>query len=136
MLALDTNVILRYLVGDDAKQQQLAFELIDAYSGQTGSLLLNNIVLCELVWVLQSGYQYSEEQIADLLHNLLLVPELVFENYELIADSILTYKDQGGDLADILISKTNQYLGATHTISFDKVASSKTLFTYAEDKKS
>lgn len=71
MIGLDTNVLVRYVVHDEARQAALTTRLIEhpldaaAHPGFIGS-----IVLCEFVWVLESSYDYSREQIAETLQQL------------------------------------------------------------------
>jgi len=58
MIALDTNILVRYLTQDDEQQWQQAVTLIQ----ENQPCFIANIVVCELVWVLRRGnYGFSKE---------------------------------------------------------------------------
>ena len=59
MIALDTNVLVRFLVADDEEQNQRATELIEAAIQKEDALYISDIVLVETVWVLSRSYQSS-----------------------------------------------------------------------------
>lgn len=46
MIRIDTNILIRYLIGDDKVQSITAIELIERYFGQKNSIFINNIVIC------------------------------------------------------------------------------------------
>ena len=57
MIALDTNVLVRFLVADDEEQNRRATELIKATIQKDNALYVSDIVLVETVWVLSRSYQ-------------------------------------------------------------------------------
>ena len=67
MIGIDTNVLVRYLAQEDARQTAAANAFIENTldAGQPG--YVNRVVLCELVWVLESAYGYTRTQIAEAL---------------------------------------------------------------------
>ncbi|HCU26139.1 MAG TPA: hypothetical protein DF383_14080, partial [Deltaproteobacteria bacterium] len=67
MIAIDTNVLIRYLVQDHLQQAKKAAQLIEQLETTRSLAFLSDIVLCEVVWVLQSCYQESRERIAEIL---------------------------------------------------------------------
>ena len=121
MIAVDTNVLVRYITNDDEEQSILATNLLEKYSGKEKSIFINNVVLCELVWVLSSGYKYKKVEIVRTLKLFLSSIELAFENYELTFLAITEYENTAGDFSDILIGLINNHKGY-HTYSFDKQA--------------
>lgn len=121
MIAIDTNVLIRYITNDDEEQYILATNLLEKYSGKEKSIFINNIVLCELVWVLSSGYKYKKVEIVRTLKLFLSSIELAFENYELTFLAVTEYENTAGDFSDILIGLINNYKGY-QTYSFDKQA--------------
>ena len=77
MIAIDTNVLLRYLLQDDEKQANKASKLI------LGSqpVLVTDVVLTEAIWTLKGKrYNLSKEQIIDVIHALFAEPNLTFED--------------------------------------------------------
>lgn len=119
MIALDTNILARFITCDDEIQSALSKKLILAYKGKAQSIYINNIVLCELCWLLKSGYKYSRQQISTVLQMLLDIEEFSFSNRDLILEATLLYKNKKGDFADYLIYAINYHEGYEYTYSFD-----------------
>jgi predicted nucleic-acid-binding protein len=57
MIGVDTNVLVRYIVGDDPKQSKLAITFLEKTCSKENPGFVNLIVLCELVWVLRGAYK-------------------------------------------------------------------------------
>ncbi|WP_076537267.1 PIN domain-containing protein [Shewanella sp. UCD-KL21] len=77
MIAIDTNVLLRYLLQDDEKQASKASKLILG----TQPVLVTDVVLTETIWTLKGKrYNLSKEQIIDVVHALFAEPKLTFED--------------------------------------------------------
>ena len=128
MIGIDTNILIHYLTGDDKVQSIKAIELIEKYSGKENSIFINNIVICELVWVLEKGYKYSKEQIILVLKEIFSTVEFSFKNQQVLWLSVLEYENYKTDFPDILIGKLNIFNGCNYTVTFDKVASELTIF--------
>jgi predicted nucleic-acid-binding protein len=122
MIAVDTNILVRYITNDDKEQSILAAQLLDSHAGQERSIFINNIVLCELIWVLAKGYKYKKEQIIKTIKLLLSSIEFEFENHELAFLAVIEYETAEADFSDILIGLINQSIGCKATYSFDKNA--------------
>ena len=117
MKAIDTNILVRYVIADDMAQFRLALKFIE--SGEPK--LLNPIVLVELAWVLKSVYQLSRYDIVKLLIEIGDCGFFVYKKPKIIADAINDLS-QNHDLADALLMRLNQEDGATETYTFDKKA--------------
>lgn len=94
MLAVDTNVIVRYLTDDDGAQSRIARRLID-----DNPIRLLPTVLLETEWVLRSVYAFSRERIHAGLTAFIGLRNISIEHPERIA-SALNWFGQGMDLAD------------------------------------
>ena len=121
MIAVDTNILVRYITNDDKEQALLATTLLDSYIGKEKSIFIN-IVLCELVWVLVRGYKYQKEDIIKTLKLLLSSIEFEFENHELAFLAVIEYEKAEADFSDILIGLLNHYRNCSVTYSFDQKA--------------
>jgi predicted nucleic-acid-binding protein len=132
MIGIDTNVLVRYLTQDDAKQALLASKLIQSYTGKVGVIFINNIVFCELIWVLESGYKYSKAQIASAIRNILCCKEFCFEYLDILWIALALYENENADFSDALISELNKRKGCQHTYSFDKSGINMGLFKSLE----
>lgn len=120
MKGLDTNILVRYFVQDDPVQGEKATQFIEKTVAEGETCFINNIVLCELVWVLESAYEYSKEEIADLLEKLLRTSMFNFESKDAAWWSLREYKKSKADFSDCLISRQNKTHGCGETVSFDK----------------
>jgi len=119
MKAVDTNVLVRYLVQDDPRQGRRAGAFIEAAGPDAEQILIGNIVLCELVWVLESAYGYKKAEIADTLEKLLQVAAFRFENKDIVRAALGEYRVAAPDFADCLIGRIHRWLGCETTVTFD-----------------
>jgi predicted nucleic-acid-binding protein len=122
MIAVDTNVLIRYITSEDEEQSIIATKLLDSYIGKEKAIFINNIVLCELIWVLVKGYKYQKEQIIKTLKLLLSSVEFEFENHELAFLALIEYEKAEADFSDILTGLINHYKNCSATYSFDQNA--------------
>jgi len=129
MVGIDTNVLVRFVVQDDEKQAKIASELIEHHCSATEPALISLIVLCEFVWVLSSSYEYTREEIASALKQILVTECFEVAKHDLAWSAILDYAVGNGDYADCLIAGINEINGAETTFTFDRQASSNKRFT-------
>jgi len=122
MKTLDTNVLVRYLVQDDATQAKAATSYIMKYCTRDQPAFINRIVLCEMVWVLESAYGYEKGQIAGVIERMLQTNQLTIENSEAVWQALALYKTVNADFSDALIGKLNKAEGYSKTATFDKKA--------------
>ena len=97
MIAVDTNVLVRYLTNDDADQARKAAKLLAG----ADAILVPHTVLLELAWVLRSVYDLSPRTIHMAMLRVLGLPNVHIENAERIAQALSCY-EQGMDFADAL----------------------------------
>jgi predicted nucleic-acid-binding protein len=119
MKGLDTNVLVRYLVKDDERQAEKAAAYIRKVAVSGESCFINHIVLCELVWVLESAYGYEKNEIADVLDKMLMTRQFEIEAKDIVRQSIHDYRHGKGDLSDYLIGRSNHIKGCDVTATFD-----------------
>ena len=117
MEAIDTNVLVRYITGDDEAQLEQAAMLIESDEPK----LVNPIVLVELSWVLSSVYNLSRDVIADTLKDIGSCGYLIYKRPRPVKAAIEAYI-KGYGLADALILHINAEDGAAVTYTFDKKA--------------
>lgn len=122
MLALDTNVLVRFLVRDDRAQFEQAQKLIKRESRDGDAVLISLLVLLETEWVLRSRYGLPKSDILATFSGLLDSVELHFEDEHAIEEALFTWKDSSADFADCLIGARHRTLGCRATASFDAKA--------------
>jgi predicted nucleic acid-binding protein len=96
MLAVDTNVVVRYLTADDTAQFARAVAVIeetDTFIGLT--------VLLETEWVLRSVYRYGPARIVEALRGLAGLPRVTVAESSLVGIA-LEWVEHGLDFADAL----------------------------------
>ena len=132
MIGIDTNILVRYFTQDNLEQAQIVEEIIDSYATSPNSLFINNIVMCELIWVLERGYKYSKEAISVVIKQMLSTEEFVFENQELLWLALNQYNQNKLDFSDALIGEINKEFGCSETLTFDQAAIKANNFKLAE----
>jgi predicted nucleic-acid-binding protein len=125
MIGLDTNILVRILVKDDEEQANLVINFIKKNRSQ---LVVNSIVFCELIWVLESCYDYSKQDIIDCLVQVLKTKQFLIPEKEIIRQSLDLYKKTKIDFSDALIAYKNKLENCNYTITFDKQAAKADLY--------
>jgi predicted nucleic-acid-binding protein len=96
MIAIDTNLIVRYLTGDDPSQSAQARKLIDGED-----VFVPVTVLLETEWVLRGVYGNTVPQVAGALRSFAGLPHVTVEDARLAAQA-LDWMEAGMDFADAL----------------------------------
>lgn len=96
MRSVDTNVVLRFMLGDDEGQSRTAEEIF------LGPCYIPLTVLIETGWVLAYSYARSRTQIADGLLALIDQPKVSLENENVVRWALVRYRDDNADLADMI----------------------------------
>ena len=122
MLALDTNVLIRYLVRDDAPQYRRARRLIIRELMKGEPVLVSLLVLLETEWVLRTRYELGKTERLMTISALLDTADLTFEDEACTEQALYSWKDSSADFADCLIEARNRRLGCKATATFDAKA--------------
>ena len=121
MIGLDTNVLVRYVAQDDAKQSPKATRLIESLSVDApGYVSIVSVV--ELVWVLTGCYALTKGEICEVLETLLRTKEIVVAHTDTLWKAIRLFKGGKADFADCLIERSANEAGCSHTTTFDRDA--------------
>ena len=121
MTGLDTNVIVRFLMKDDADQAALATKAFAEFTDAAPGFVCRE-VLVELVWVLQKIYRLPRTDIADAVEGLLGAREIVVEVADHVAVAVDRMRKGGPGFADQMIALAGQGAGCEATITFDRKA--------------
>ena len=119
MRGVDTNVLVRFLVGDDPGQASRAASLFTRATAEGERLFVAQIVVCELVWVLGYAYDKSRSEIAAGLETLMRARQLTFEDVDQLRAAVERFAAGDGDLADWLIWERSRAAGAERVVTFD-----------------
>jgi len=121
VIALDTNVIVRFLVQDDAEQARLASGIFEGLT-ESDQGFVSREVLVELVWVLERAYAYSRGEIAMAIDGLLSSTEILIEAADDVGPAIERYRNDGVGFADLMIAAAARRAGAADLVTFDRKA--------------
>ncbi|OGG34897.1 hypothetical protein A3G68_04460 [Candidatus Gottesmanbacteria bacterium RIFCSPLOWO2_12_FULL_42_10] len=116
--AVDTNIILRYLVGDDKLQQQKAQTIFQKAKDGKISLVIKPLIVAEACFVLESFYQRGREEIADAFEVFLSQKWLKVEEMETLLALWDWYKKNFHFVDSYLLSWAK--LNAGKIVTFDK----------------
>ena len=119
MIALDTNVLIRYLVRDDERQAEAARALLQGLTQQRPGFICREVVL-EVVWVLERAYGFARAQIAEVMLGLIATDSLVVETTEDVARAAIRYGRGGADFSDLMILAAAERVGSRPLYTFDR----------------
>jgi len=119
MVALDTNVLLRYLLDDHEAQSRSAKILISSLNS-TNKAFIGREVLLEVIWVLNRIYKVGRLELSKILFHILNSSEFIVEDAESLEEALGLFQNSQGDLSDLLILSHARQLGALPLVTFDK----------------
>ena len=122
MASLDTNVLVRFLVRDDADQAAAATSLIRSAVRKGEPLFVPVTVLLELEWVLRSAFGFDKPAVLQALFGLLGSFELAFESEGAIEMALAQYGRSAADFSDCLLVALAQRANQSPLWTCDKAA--------------
>lgn len=120
MIALDTNVLVRFLVQDDEEQASAASHVIEAAIAENESVFICLPVLCELLWLLERVYRFPQKQIATVAAALIEDTAFLIERGSELAAALKRYHSSEPGLVDLLIGEISRAEGCRATFTFDQ----------------
>jgi predicted nucleic-acid-binding protein len=115
MRAVDTNVLVRLIARDDINQVRAAEEFVSK------GAWVSNLVLAETVWVLDSVYDLSREQIAAAVEMLLNHQDLTLQDGEVVVSALAHYRSRSAvDFSDCLVLEIARKAGHLPVGTFDR----------------
>lgn len=115
-VVVDTNVLVRAVVGDDAAQARVAARVLT----QAELVAVALPCLCEFVWILRKVYRLRTGDIAAAIRALLAADNVRMNRPAVEAG--LAMLEANGDFADGVIAYEGHWLGGEAFVSFDKQA--------------
>lgn len=101
---LDTNVILRYLIKDNEKMfQAVRLLFLKAEKGEL-FLYIHSITIAELVWTLESFYEYKKEEIVNVLTRFINAEGIEVSDKETVQNALILYLDANVDYIDAYLA--------------------------------
>ena len=119
MIAVDTNVLIRYITQDVPAQAAIADRLLDSLTND-GPGFVGREVAIEIVWVLERSYGFSRTQVAEVLKTLIGAENLIVESDEDVARATFLYEQSQGDFSDLVILMASERVGCESLYTFDR----------------
>ena len=121
MIGLDSNVLVRYIMQDDAKQSLKATRLVESLTIDAPGFV-SVISIVEFGWVLSSAYGLTREQLGQALEALLRTKEIVIDRADQVLRALRVFNATSADFVDCLIERSAAAAGCDRTMTFDQGA--------------
>lgn len=122
MIGVDTNILLRFALADDAKQTPAATSALVGDDRLGEPAIICAVALVEFVWTLTRQYRFSKSRVIEILDAFTQSPRIAYSDDALVCACIEQWRDGDADLPDYLIAASNMQAGASTTLTFDKKA--------------
>jgi predicted nucleic-acid-binding protein len=120
LIALDTDTVLRLLLGDDPAQSAAAQRLwLKARKDRT-PLFISDVVLVDIAWALESRLNLGRAEIADILDQIFATELVVVSSAATLDRALAAYRTGRAAFADYLIREHASLAGATEVVTFDR----------------
>lgn len=120
MIALDTNVLVRLLTRDDAKQAERVRLLFEEHIEEDEAFFVADVVLAELAWTLERTYKRTRTDIGQTMRSLADNVTLSFESREILREALLLFETGTVGFPDCMIVAKAHSAGCTSLVTFDK----------------
>ncbi|MDD2707120.1 MAG: type II toxin-antitoxin system VapC family toxin [Verrucomicrobiae bacterium] len=129
MIAIDTNILLRYVVQDDPQASGQATDLIRQTLARQENIFICTLVLVESVWVLRRVYKFSKPHLLTFIETLLAEPGFEVEDSRLAHQAMTQFRQGEADFSDYLIGQTAKHRSCSTTYTFDQGLKKSSAFT-------
>jgi predicted nucleic-acid-binding protein len=125
MIALDTNVLLRYLAQDDPAQSPRATEILERHLTARNPGFVSLVCILEIVWVLRSLYKRTRSEVAQHIEMILAADSLEVQNEQEVYQAVVALRSGAGSFEDALIGSIGIWRGCSATLTFDETAAKR-----------
>jgi predicted nucleic-acid-binding protein len=120
MIAADSNLVVRHLTHDDARQSFVVERIFQSGEARGEPVFLGHVVLCEVCWTLSSAYGFRKDAIVTALEALLADRTFLVQERAVVEQALARYRKGGAGFPDYLIGQIAKREGATVTMTFDR----------------
>jgi predicted nucleic-acid-binding protein len=121
MIGLDTNVLLRLFVEDDARQSERARRHVGEATADE-PCLINSVAIAEFAWALAKKMKRDRSEVARLIEEVLSADDLLVPDRRAVGRALAAYRSGKADFPDYLLAEINLDLGCASTATFAKAA--------------
>lgn len=113
---VDTNVLVRHLIGDPPKMAARA----TAYLQRESQLLVADLIVAETIYVLESFYEVSRPEISEAMRALIVMESVRVVDAPLLLRAVEIYEYDRLDFAEAYLIASAESTGVTLVASFDR----------------
>lgn len=124
MIGVDTNVLIRLFVTDEQNQHRRAVTFFAARTPDEPAFL-SLVTVVEFYWVMKRSYRRSHDEVLAMLARIVTSEDAAVESAEEVLASIESSRMDGADFSDVLIARSAELRGCSHTVTFDKPAAKR-----------
>lgn len=124
MIGVDSNILVRFFIGDDKKQAERARSFLSERTPEDPAFI-SPLVVAEVTWVLRAFYEVPQHSIVEMLGVLLDSENIEVEREDLIREAIEVADAHNAQIADCIIAALAQDAGCNVTMTFDKPAAKR-----------
>lgn len=122
MIAIDTNILVRYVLDPDDPTHTLAVDLIDERCSPENPAFVTLVVLAEFAWVARRVYKLSRRDTASALAAIVDNSGIAVEEPKIVEIALRAFRQGSADFAEYVIAAVADARGARPTYTFDKRA--------------
>jgi predicted nucleic-acid-binding protein len=122
MMGIDANILVRYVMQDDAVQSPKAAEVMERRLTEDDPGFISIVAMAETVWVLARTYSLSNVELAAAVERMLESDLLVVENAQEVWIAMTAVRDGRASFADALIAELGASAVCSRTLTFDRKA--------------
>ncbi len=130
MIAIDTNILVRYLAQDDPAQSPRATQIVERFTEDRPGFI-SLITTAETVWVLRRAYAMPDSGIAAAIERLLQADTLLIQNEREVFTAMIALKTGAATFSAALIGALGAWAGCSTTLTFDRKAARLKEFSLA-----
>ena len=119
MISIDTNILVRSIVEDDAQQAEAAQSFLQALTPENRGFICREVIL-ETAWVLERSYRFSREQVSVELLAFTTRDNFVVETSDDVARSARRFGEDNDDFSDLMIMEASRRTDALPLYTFDR----------------
>ena len=134
MIGIDTNVLVRILVADDAEQTATACCLLEEAEAEGAAVFVPVVVVVETAWVLRSVYRLDRREISAALAAVMASDQIEVESSDVVFRALHAYESGRADLADHVAREATLAAGGQALVTFDAAARSEPGFVSPDPK--
>ena len=113
---VDTNVLVRHLIGDPPKLAARA----TAYLQRESELLVADLIVAETIYVLESFYEVARPEISEAMRALIVMESVSVIDAPLLLRAVEIYEHDRLDFAEAYLIASAESTGVMKVASFDR----------------